>query len=125
MSLDIYLKGDLKEETCICDACGNDHTNLVYPTLFRENITHNLAPMARECDLYNVLWHPEENGIFFAKQIVEKLEDGLSLLIKFPKQFEKLNPTNGYGSYVGFRKAITELLEACKEFPESKFEVWR
>ena len=43
----------------------------VITDVFNTNITHNLTPMAKEADLYQAIWHPEELGFFDAWQLIE------------------------------------------------------
>lgn len=84
-------------------------TNEVYTS----NITHNLGAMAREAGIYEHLWRPDELGITRARQLIEPLSIGLSLMRREPERFRKLNPTNGWGDYDGFVDWIASYLEAC------------
>lgn len=52
MSLDIYLIGPSRTESCECECCGHSHTREVADTFFQANITHNLNKMADAAGLY-------------------------------------------------------------------------
>lgn len=96
-------------------------TNRVYSA----NITHNLNDMAEEAGIYQHLWRPEELGITKARQLIEPLSIGLSLLRRFPDQFKKHNPLNGWGSYDGLVGFVADYIEACCEWPDANVEASR
>ena len=80
---------------------------VIQPTsVYSNNITHNLGKMASEVKLsndltlYDVLWHPDEHGLKFARDIADLLDDGWNILLSDPAKFKKFNPENGWGSYV-------------------------
>ena len=93
--------------------------------LYWGNITHNLGKMAREAGIYEVLWRPEELGITKASEVAEKLESGVWRLRESPEYFSRYNSPNGWGTYDGLLKFVSEYLEACKKFPEAKVEADR
>jgi len=88
-------------------------------TVYSSNITHNLGAMAKEADIYEALWRPEEIGITTAAQLIEPLTNGLELLKSNPKRFEKFNAENGWGLYKHFVPFVEEYLAACKENPDA------
>jgi hypothetical protein len=92
---------------------------------YEANITHNLGAMAQEAGIYKPIWHPEEVGITRAKQLIEHLEFGLTLLRADPERFEKFEPSNGWGTYKGLLRFVAQYLEACKENPDAEVEVSR
>ena len=107
MSLDVYLTA-------------------VRPTeVYSDNITHNLNVMAGEAGIYEALWRPEEIGITLAHQLIPILEEGLAKLRANPEHYEKFNPENGWGNYVGLVKFVVDYLAACKENPDARVSVWR
>lgn len=108
MSLDIYFY---------------DKPKMVKPLIEEFNITHNLVPMAKEVGLYNALWQPEEIEIKTAKDLLPYLETGKYLMIRDKGELEKLNPSNGWGSYDGFLDRINDLIKVCSEHPEATIEV--
>jgi len=102
------------------------HLEAVRPTeVYWRNITHNLAPMAREAGIYDVLWRPEEVGATKAKQLVMGLALGLSALEADPDHFRQWNPENGWGSYEGLVEFVREYLAACVENPDADVRVCR
>ena len=110
MSLDVYLNYD-----------NDDNTTQVYWA----NITHNLGNMADKAGIYYALWRPEEINATKASDITPLLEDGLKLLKRKPKYFEKFNSSNGWGMYEHFVPFVEEYLNACKQYPNAMIEVSR
>lgn len=94
-------------------------------TVFRANITHNLGMMASAAGIYQYLWRPEEIGITKARQLIEPLKKGLSLMRREPDTFKKLNPENGWGTYDGFLPWIQRYINACIEYPDAVVSVCR
>ena len=107
MSLDVYLK------------------KVIPTTVYEDNITHNLTPMAKKAGIYEVLWRPEEIGITHAHQMIPFLETGLAELRAHRELYEQYNPENGWGNYVGLVCFVNQLLQACKEDPDAQVEVSR
>ena len=87
---------------------------------FSANITHNLAPMAREAGIYQHLWRPEEVGITEARHLVEVLTNALSVMETDPERFKRLNPENGWGDYGGFVNWVRDVRDACVRHPDAK-----
>jgi hypothetical protein len=104
MSLDFYLNY-------------NNDGNIM--EAFHSNITHNVAQMAREADVYKLLWHPEENGYKKAHSIIRSLEKGLKNLKKDPDYFRQYSPSNGSGSCDLLIVFVEEVLDACKKYPNA------
>jgi hypothetical protein len=98
---------------------------MVLSEIYSDNITHNLIHMAMDADLYYPLWRPEEIGITHAHQMIPRLETGLALLRSDPERFEKWNPVNGWGNYVGLVVFVRDLLEACKNDPDAEVSACR
>jgi hypothetical protein len=107
MSLDVTLK------------------KMVPTEVYSDNITHNLNTMAQEAGIYEVLWRPEEIGITHAHQLIPFLERGLGKLRANPEKFERFNPANGWGNYVGLVTFVRDYLEACRANPDAEIEVSR
>ena len=93
--------------------------------VYSANITHNLGTMASEADIYEVLWHPDENGITHARQLIDKLGLGLTVLKMEPERFKKFNPENGWGNYEGLARFVENYLNACLEHPDAEVYVSR
>jgi hypothetical protein len=111
MSLDIYFTSKQ-----VCPKCGHQFGN-EETTVHDQNITHNLGNMAEEAGVYGVLWHPEDNGITHAGQLVEPLEKAIAAMEADPPRFEKHNSPNGWGLYENFLPWLRRLLAAAKENP--------
>jgi len=93
--------------------------------LFWKNITHNLGKMAQKAGIYEMLWRPEELGVTKAKEIIESLEIGLNDMIKRPEYYKQFDSPNGWGTYSHFVPFVSDVLNACKEYPEAIIEISR
>lgn len=107
MSLDVYLEGPEGQE------------------LYLANITHNLNTMAEEAGIYECLWRPDEHGITHARQIIEPLEKGVSLLATQKERFEAFNAPNGWGKWENFLPWCAKYLQACRDNPDALVKVSR
>lgn len=96
-------------------------TNEVYSA----NITHNLNTMAGEASIYKHLWRPDEINITKAKELIEPLREGLHKLKSEPEKYKAFNPSNGWGSYEGLVRFVSNYLDACYENPEADVSVSR
>lgn len=95
--------------------------NIVY----HGNITHNLSKMAKEADLYEYLWRPDEHGIKKAGELILALVLGIKTLASNPEKFKEFNPSNGWGDYDGFLQFVVEYFHACSKYPEANVSVSR
>jgi hypothetical protein len=93
--------------------------------VYSANITHNLGRMAAEADIYQHLWRPDVIGVTKARQLIEPLSIGVSLMKREPDRFIALNPPNGWGSHEVFVPWIERYLAACCEYPDADVSVWR
>lgn len=103
MSLDVFLK----------------------TTVYSDNITHNLNKMAEAAGIYDVLWRPDENGIWQAQQLIQPLSIGLAQLVSNPDKFKQFNAPNGWGMYENFVPFVSKYLAACVANPEASVSVSR
>ena len=100
-------------------------------SVFTQNITHNLGKMADNVvlsngmTLYEVLWRPEEKGLYFARDISELLDEAWNILMSEPKTFEKFNPENGWGNYEGLMNFVYRYRNACWDNPDAELSVSR
>lgn len=120
MGLAVYLEDDKPitvENTCY--ACGHVTTEKILKEYFSNRITHNLARMANECGLYEVIWRPEKNDIQTAKQLIPFLKEGLKVLQEDEEKLFHLEPENGWGSYEYLVRFVEQYLDACERFPNS------
>lgn len=140
MSLDVYL---IRKKWISYDA-GETFTE-ENEEVYNANITHNLGEMADKAGIYEALWRPhrlkegynipeedhdaeykfEEANTIKAIDIIQYLEKGLADLKARPEHFEKFNSPNGWGTYVNFVPFVEKYLNACKQYPDAKVEVWR
>lgn len=94
-------------------------------TIYSGNVTHNLAPMAREAGIYEALWRPDELKIRKAVELIPILKAGLDLLQEDPERFRMFNPENGWGTYEVLVEFVRNYLTACQENPVAEVSVWR
>lgn len=110
MSLDVHLEMELDT--------GNSE-GLYTVELYWANITHNLGSMAREANIYNCLWQPEEIEINEAYQLIEPLSKGLQMMKDEPERFKVFDALNRWGVYEDFLPWVEKYLEACKKHPKA------
>ncbi len=91
--------------------------------VYRGNITHNLAEMAKCADLYSALWYPERLGVGCAGDLIDPLTAGLARLDADPVAFRALDPKNGWGDYGVLREFVGEYLDACRRWPGARVSV--
>lgn len=113
MSLDVYL------EPAKCSHCGRSDRG------FTSNITHNLWAMANEAGIYGIVWHPDENGITTARQLIEPLRKAIADMKADPERFKRFNASNGWGLYEHFIPWLEEYLQACEKMPDAGVSVSR
>ena len=111
MSLDIYLKPN------VCPHCGRGDDG------FSANITHNLGDMADAAGIYGILWHPEDNGITTARQLIVPLIKAVADMRAHPDIYKVHDSENGWGTYADFVPWLERLLEACEANPDARVEV--
>ncbi len=107
MSLDVYLT----------DTSGDE--------VYSRNTTHNLGKMASAADIYECLWRPDEHGITHARQIIEPLSTGVTLLATEKARFEAFNASNGWGMWEHFLLFCADYLQACRDHPDALVTVSR
>jgi hypothetical protein len=101
-------------------------------SVYSGNITHNLTAMAgavvlsNGMTLYDVLWRPDEQqGLKFAKDISDLLDEGWNILLSDPDKFKAFNPENGWGSYEGLCDFVYKYRNACWDTPDAELRVCR
>lgn len=109
MSLDVYLMKNIRA------------------SVYSQNITHNLGPMAKEAGIYMELWRPDEMAppLRYARELIAPLKEGLRRLELAPDKFRALNPENGWGTYEGLVKFVKQYIAACEDHPDAEIEVSR
>lgn len=63
--------------------------------------------------------------VVHARDLIEPLTRGLTLLKSDPERFKRLNPENGWGSYAGFVPWVERYLHACERWPDAEVRVSR
>ena len=141
MSLDVYLKRDIKplieewEKRKLESLAEAKDLKGLIPIIedyyernkpaddgddyYWANITHNLGKMADEAGIYKHLWRPEEINIKIAKELIEPLTNGLKELKDKPEHFKQFNSSNGWGMYEHFVPFVEKYLNACIEYPDA------
>lgn len=100
-------------------------------SVYSANITHNLGKMADVVllsngkTLYQVLWRPDEHGLYFARDISELLDEALGILMSDPAKFMAYNPENGWGSYDGLCDFVYKYRNACWDTPNAEVRTCR
>jgi hypothetical protein len=101
-------------------------------SVFSQNITHNLNTMAMTVELsngmtlYDVMWRPDEQqGLKYARDIAELLDEGWNILLSDPDKFKIFNPSNGWGSYDGLVNFVYNYRNACWDNPDAELSVSR
>lgn len=108
MGADYYFEADVggKERIEIADG--------VY-------FTYNLGPMFREA-------YPGWEWRMIAEKQLKDIEPLMKqirdTLLSDPPRFEKLNPSNGWGSYEAMLEGINRILEYCERMPEAWVRAW-
>ena len=92
---------------------------------FEWNITHNLARMARELDIYQALWHPDTLGIDVAGDMIQHLEPAYTKLAVFGEYYDQFAPDNGWGNRQNLFELVDALLRYAKRYPECRVTVSR
>ena len=93
--------------------------------LYSANITHNLNVMASVAGLYECIWRPDENCMFYAKDLIIPLTEGYKELLSNPDKYKQYNPSNGGGSYTDLCIFTQRYLFACLKYPTATIRVWR
>lgn len=107
MSLDVYFEDD-------------------YGDKFHDmNITHNLNRMAEAANLYYPIWRPEEIGIVKAKDNLQNLVSGLSLLLSEPDKFKEFSPYSGWGTYEDLCEFVLEYILTIHKYPDAIIKACR
>ena len=101
-------------------------------SVYSNNITHNLGKMASAVKLsngmtlYDILWRPDEQeGLKFARDISELLDEGFNILLSSPEEYKRYNPENGWGSYDGLCNFVYNYRNACWDNPDAELRVSR
>lgn len=89
--------------------------------LFQTNITYNLSDMYYKC-IDKELGLKKLNGLS-SKEALPIVKRAIEDMIKNKEEYEKLNPSNGWGSYDGLLRDLRNLKESCEQIPDGVIEV--
>ena len=92
--------------------------------VYHANITHNMADMAKSCGLWEPLWRPHENGYERAGDLVEPIAEGIGRLMEDPDEMQKLNPSNGWGSFDALLEFARSTMAACQVYQDAHIKTW-
>jgi hypothetical protein len=136
MSLDLYIIHKRTEEEIINEVREAKKNNVrletvdVEPTVWWENITHNLGKMAKavpvrgSVSLYDLLWHPREAGFTkVGKEYIDLVAVGYNYLETHP-ELRRYNPENGWGDYEGlldFTRNYNFFLQNIKDYDNTEY----
>lgn len=100
MSLDISFK-IVKPLYIELQPENSPYTEIIFETVYEDNITHNLIHMAAKAGLYEVIWHSDMVWCGQAKAgyMIPYLEAGISLMLADPARFRAFDAKNGWGTY--------------------------
>lgn len=93
---------------------------------YSRGVTHNLSGMANAVseDFYKALWHPEEIGAKYAKDIINILTTNIKELSNNQEKYKKYNAPNGWGDIYGLLSFTEEYLEACIKYSDCEIKTW-
>lgn len=89
--------------------------------LFQTNITYNLSDMYYKC-IDKELGLKKLNGLS-SKEALPIVKRAIEDMIENKEEYEKLNPSNGWGSYDGLLRDLRNLKESCEQIPDGVIEV--
>lgn len=89
--------------------------------LFQTNITYNLADMYYKC-IDKELGLEKLDGLS-SKEALPIVKRAIEDMIENKEEYEKLNPSNGWGSYDGLLRDLRNLKESCEQIPDGVIEV--
>lgn len=90
------------------------------------NITHNLAAMARDAGIYEILWHPEKmNPQPTAFSVAMTLESAIALMWADPARFKLHDAPNGWGIYDHFMPWLEKVARYCRDHPDFRVSASR
>lgn len=111
MSYDIYLEPNKAAHECNCQYCEYEP-----PELFWANYTSNVSPMWTEALGYSLR---ELNGKD-ARYVASELTQAIRKYQNDPEPYRAMNPPNGWGDADGAFKFLSELRNACEEYPYAR-----
>lgn len=136
MSLDLEIIHRRRKEEILNEIKEARENNIrlesveIDPTIWSENITHNLGRMASAVPvkdgitLYDLLWHPREAGFTkVGKEYIALVEIGYIYVQTHP-DLKIYNPVNGWGKYenlLDFVRNYNSFLHNLKDYDISDY----
>lgn len=87
--------------------------------VFEANFTHNVSRMADQADLYDPIWHADQNCVY-ASDLIDPLIMGIADMKQWPEHYRQFDAPNKWGTYDQFLPWLERLLEACTDYPDAK-----
>lgn len=89
--------------------------------IYNTNITYNLSPM-----YYKAI--DKDKGLkklkgMTCKQALPIIDNAIKDMFENKKEYEKLNPSNGWGSYEGLLETFREIRNVCEDNPDGIFDM--
>ena len=91
--------------------------------VYGTNMTHNVAAMADEAGVYDLLW--QAKGSPKAGDLVAPLNGAIYDMEARPDHYKKFDAENGWGTYEQFLPWLREVRDMCVEYPDAEIEVSR
>jgi hypothetical protein len=82
-------------------------------------ISHELKEMGIECGIFNEVWRPRRNKLYWSNQIIEPLIFAIDELESRPSHYINNYSPNGEKSYSEFIKFLTRYKQACQRLPNT------
>lgn len=100
-----------------CKTCGHKDDG------FSGGYTYNMSP------IWYVVY-PDDEGMIkidgmTGEEALPKLTYARDYMITNKQLLRKLEPSNGWGSYDGFLSYINDCIQACVDYPKSRWEACR
>lgn len=84
------------------------------------NITHNMTNLWEALGIYEQLYNSHGK---YANEVYNDLRRALDVLLSDPEYFKKYDSPNGWGTVDAAIRFLTEITEACKEYPYSYIDI--
>mgnify|MGYP001467938009 CR=1 FL=1 len=117
MSLDIWL-------VAMVNTGNPDRTEVLLDDLdtgcSSMNYTHNVTPMWVKAGCYDALYNSDG---MVAKDTLPAINEAIGKMVTNPREYEALNPSNGWGEYISAVKFLLDWQEKLLRDPEAIIRV--
>jgi len=83
------------------------------------------AMVWKDITLYEIMWRPEEVGIYDGGTLLPHLQRALDYMLPREGELKEYNPDNGWGTYEGLLKAVRDMGQHCAMFPHASLRSCR